>query len=317
MKLKKLLLLILIIVLFNVVYVFAIDKDIVNENLQQWELLYGYERVQEFVDNYEEYSQYQIDYYSVPKEIYRSFIKEPSIELLNNGEKKRFFYLNVDDGFYCDNYFGAITVENINFYCTKNLQKVLNDNNIYEKIKNYVLVSTDISNNSDIPVTLWIETMDGNDYFIELGYDDTKKIKIDKSIFSLYQEYYDKYKQYDGKVYVNGNEVLNADYIKFEGKGVLVPFRTIMEAMGSKVVWDEGTRSVKFSVNEEWYIWRRLMSPAIISAKEGKVVYENFYTTEFYNDSIIINDLRLCDLVNLYGGVVEIDYSTYCIYINF
>ena len=58
----------------------------------------------------------------------------------------------------------------------------------------------------------------------------------------------------DVKLFISDVEIRDGDRVIIQDNEMLVPFRTVFESLGSKVVWEEATKSIYFDFAEEEYI---------------------------------------------------------------
>lgn len=61
-----------------------------------------------------------------------------------------------------------------------------------------------------------------------------------------------------GNLYVNGQQIENSSTILIQDNEILMPLRSILEAMGSKVNWDEASGNIYFDYSNIKYVCKFL-----------------------------------------------------------
>ncbi len=112
-----------------------------------------------------------------------------------------------------------------------------------------------------IPMSVWCET-DKGIYFITIVFNLDSQ-EYDYCLYSA-DEYYEKYRTKTGKLFVNGVDVTEDNYVRFEGSVFFAPFRTIMEQLGYDVKWDEKDGVALFYVNNNQYALNPLKFSGIL-----------------------------------------------------
>lgn len=112
-----------------------------------------------------------------------------------------------------------------------------------------------------IPMSVWCET-DKGIYFITIVFNLDSR-EYDYYLYSA-DEYYEKYRTRSGKLLVNGVDVTEDNYVRFEGSVFFAPFRTIMERLGYDVIWDEEYGVALFYVNNNQYALNPLKFSGIL-----------------------------------------------------
>ena len=210
------------------------------------------------------------------------------------------------------------------FGYTDAVQRYLLANGITANVKNRVLIGFFISGGSGLNYVLWVET-DIGDYFITVRH--SHFIAEPEYDFVLYswEEFYESYKLRDGRLMINGEDVTEGLWLKFQNRTLYISFGDLMEALGSNnIEWDIDERIVWFEYNGVDYIFTDNRRFALLYGEEPipNLIYfrglvGGYGTTFMIHDDIIIMDRIILDFIFRELGINRnINFDERILYIN-
>lgn len=286
--------------------------------------------------------------YSVNSTVFRQFINTPSLEILNkqNSETiiQSFFISNkgddyikretrknntiqIDDGKSGVMRIGTLPVyiEFIKFMESKNnFEAILEKNNIDENIDYYCII--DNQSSAQIPLSIWIKTLSGN-YFLTINesledYENNPNSTEFVYRFYNYTDYCKKFGLNNGSLIVNGEDISNGNYVKFENDTVYLPFRAVVEKLGYVVGWDEKNCWATFSNKSGvQYVLRINTYPYLVeksNANSSGYVPpgDNLPFCCIIDNRTIVDERLMKEIVTVLCATVDVDYENLSVTIN-
>lgn len=287
--------------------------------------------------------------YSLDKNIFRDFMANPSIEILESKEnntdicvftksKSKEGYIrrkisgrkpeHIDEAVsgymrIGSNFSLPVYTEFIEFISSKsNIQNIFADNNFNCKVNDYVIVEGRVPNSAKVPVIVWVTTDSGN-YYITIN----EKPEFNKQLstefgYILYTQdaFLQKFGLRDGILRVNGKDITYGNYIKFENNGVYMPFRAIMETLGATIKWDviQNNTSVKYNNKEYVLEVNNRLSLIEVGTPENILMTPpgGSYYCDIIDDRIIMDANTMKAVIKLIGGTVNINYNNMVVEID-
>jgi len=274
--------------------------------------------------------------YTIDESIYREFIVNPNKQTLDteninteihtyNKSKQKIGYIErkcingesldiveVPSGYMRIGYI-PVDEEFVDFINSKeNIRQIFLSNNIKCNITNYLLIEYLCPEAIKIPITIWIETDIGN-YFITIEVD-LNNLYGDY-IYSVYthNEYYEKFRLKEGTLIINGKDVTEGNYVKFENKSVYLPFYTVMENLGAEVDWDEKNKTYLFSCNGKDYVLDTNNEFSLTEVGEKNNILlpppGGSYFCQYIDGVLIMDNYTMQVIVNLMDAVININYN--------
>ncbi len=164
-------------------------------------------------------------------------------------------------------YMCAGMVDGINSY--EKIEKILLDNNINTKIKDYRIIEV-YDKNITIPYILWLNTENGNYYLtIEVKLSE-ENYPIDENLYTVYSEtdFYNMFIGYNAELTINDVKIENENDIKIFGFYGEVPLKKVLNGIGIKVIWNNIERCAVFCHRE--YEYSYYIDENILIAKNTK-----------------------------------------------
>lgn len=226
---------------------------------------------------------------------------------------------NEEKGTY-DNILSKNILEFLNY---DNLNSMLKSHNIYENIEDFYIVNVKNIGNSYFPAIIWINTKSDNNYFFVFngnGGDtfycnlDTKKLE-----FMTCDELYNKYSIRSGRIYLNYADI-GTDKLMFQANNyVYVPFRDLVQSLGSVVIWNNANRSATFYFKDKKYTMYNDRYNYVINRENnggfnGGFIYYN--TVPFINGNMYIDKDFFYDIVEIFNVECRMDFDNNIIYLN-
>lgn len=262
--------------------------------------------------------------------LYREFIANPSIELLENSDDLLSYRISEENEehieewdirseskirteesglYYICNTAGPITTALIDF--AGNIDAYLLENNINASIDRCLLIFCDSQRVSNIPLTFWVRTSAG-DFFITIE-------GAISNYYELYthEAYYEKYRQKEGKLFVNGEDITQGNYVVFEHEGVYLPLVEIMEALDVAMEWveDENKFIIEYGVNRLFLVLYD--RAAMLTNENGHRVVSSPILYQFIDNQIVVDNWAMADFASFVEAELKIDYEELTVYIDF
>lgn len=283
------------------------------------------EKFDYFVKNPKSISEYGIKF---------SYFKVPSDEYLFGTVKRdvQSFYLNDK---YCINednttivtwnseteasYYNLIVEDTFEFMKKENISSILKSNGIFENVKEVALVCVgEFGYYSIYPATIWITTEENNNYYLvyQGDYNKNSTFDVNKIQFMNYIEYSDKYSIKYGELYINNEKVELDTNIMFQCERYLyIPFRALLESLGSQVTWNNESRGVSFTCRGQVYtLYSDLLSFQKNAQDDG--VIPTYSTVPFINGTMYIGKGILEDIAEIFDMKTTVDYNNKIINLN-
>lgn len=272
--------------------------------------------------------------YSMTKEEYCAFINDPSSYIQNISsetsemsvirkypEKKEPFELNIYKGESQETITAPDAILRINYipvsldffdFTTnkRNIEKLLEDRQVYSEVTYYALISCDVHEAYAMPVFIFAKTNHDN-YFITI---DKSGINNEYNYHVHTQkEFVEKFGSKEGNLEVNGKYI---DSIEFINEGATLPFVQVMEALGTGVFWDKKINSITFfdDLGREYTFYPGNALSKRVSVVENGEKRDVGMCNEWFNfsykicdDDIEMNNMVLSGFLRLVGARMEIN----------
>ena len=281
--------------------------------------------------------------YSFGYEIFENFIKNPSQEILEQQVNDVIIsiFSNIESSDECikcetiDNKSVKVDKANegelkigklpvysslISFSCNKeNLKKMLIENDITGDIADVCVL-----NMPNMAVTIWL-TVNQENYFITIDerYDDYSiKNDEDEYVYRLYSyvDYCNKFGIRDGKLFVNGTNITEGNYVKIHYSGAYLPFRAIMENLGVKVEWDAERNVALLFYNDKAYVFNPNEFSLIEEGTTTNMLITPpggvYYYCNIIDDRIVMNNNAMQSIIRLMEAKININYDNLIVEIN-
>lgn len=223
-----------------------------------------------------------VDYGSISMTDFRTFIESPSIDLLENKcETKIVYSVSKEDetkvkevvikkdgeitsgsyksGYLRLHYLFPVRTEFIEYISKKdNIEELLALNGIDCNVDYYVGFSQAVP---FIPLTIWVIT-DEDYYFITV--EPIADYPVPEYSYTVYSqaEYYERFRKKMGVCTVCNENIP----VEFEYTRAYLPFRKILESMGSSVSWNQELQTAFFSTQNGKYALRLNKYPQLVQA---------------------------------------------------
>lgn len=194
------------------------------------------------------------------------------------------------------------------------LKKTLIENGAVGEIKDAVLLNV-----RNMPVTIWLMT-DHEDYFITVDerFDDYFN-RVDRSAyvyrFYSYSDYYDKFRVKNGKLFINGKDATEGNYVKVHYSGAYLPLRTVIEHLGAAIEWDTERNVAVIFYNNKTYVFDPYKFSLIDTMTETNILIMPpggvYYYCKIIDNRIIMNNYSIQDIISLMGAdaKINVDYD--------
>lgn len=188
--------------------------------------------------------------------------------------------------------------ESLRFTSKENLQNILEENGVAEKIKDRAVINSPL-----YPTIIWIET-ERNCYFlvfngykyvegrkyVELIPDENGDAIIEYSFYNK-ADFINKFSERIGKLIVDGKEIENSNAVFLYNENFYINTRALLEGLsGNEVIWDAEKKSIIFYLDND----------KIEYLTQGFVKYEYpnnieySYTKYLKNDEPWVNTIWNC-----------------------
>ena len=290
----------------------------------------------------------EITVYSVSKDVFRKFISNPSMEILqsDNNEVSVFKKSAAMDGYikreivtrnpvqvdearsgvmrlqYHLNF--PIYTEFIDFINDeKNFQNIFSNYNLNCNIETYAIVEGEFPSSVNMPVIVWVATEKEN-YFITINEKpNLNNPNSTEFCYILYSQslFVEKFGLYDGTLQVNGEDITSDDkYIKFEHNGVYLPFRAIMESLGATVNWIAEQDIILLTCGNEEYVLETKNNYSLVKAGTSFNLLMpppgGSYYCAMIDDRIIMDRNTMQVFTNLMNATINVNYDERIVNIN-
>lgn len=251
-----------------------------------------------------------------------------------DGIPRRPCYTYEDDEYGWENWvirgsvIGIINPETINYLGYKdNIKNILAQNNVNCTVNDYMVISVSY----DIPSIIWVNT-DMGYYYIMFEYDypeNASRIEYESKNNLVYKVYdaadFLKVLSYqDADIFVDDKKISNQNYYsKIRGNIAHMSLRTVLEALGSTVTWDDENQAVIFTCGNDTYIVNTSDStPAhqrVLACTEEDEYKPVFWSDriwlEMIDDRIVVNHDEIKYFARLFGKNTTVDFEN--LIINF
>lgn len=239
----------------------------------------------------------------------------PNKDSSNIKDKLFVNWTNIETGTYID----ILSKDFFEFLNYDNLYLMLKSHNIDDKIEDVYIVNVNSEGRSYFPAIIWINTKSDNNYFFVFNGNggatyycdmDTEKLE-----FMTCDELYNKYSIRSGKIYLNGVDI-GTNKLMFQANNyIYIPFRDLVQSLGSVVIWNNADRSVTFYVNNKKYTMYNDRYNFIINrGKEGG--FRDYNTFPFINGNMYIGKDFFDDILEIFNVKCRIDFTNNSIYLN-
>jgi len=197
------------------------------------------------------------------------------------------------------------------------LQEFLVENGIAGEVESAIIFEM-----QRMPVTIWAK-MEQEDFFITVNekFDDYSHSNPSEYVYRLYSylDYYDKFGIKDGKLFINGKDITEGNYVKVHYSGAYIPFRAIMENLGAKIDWDTENNEALLNCNGKGYILEtETFSLVEVGTSVNILILPpgGYYYCQIINDRIIMNDQAMQTIIRLMEAKINVNYDELAININ-
>ena len=284
--------------------------------------------------------------YTFSKSIFRDFVESPTLETIEKNyddisitkytySKARYGYVSVTPGKLTEAEAKLYTVDSadiriggvpvyIEFFDYvgnfENFQQLLLENNREGKVLNCIIISQFYHPIFKIRPIVWVQT-DAEDYFIDIDPNENRALSPSSEyVVQDYDEFKEKYMLKNGTLIINGRDITADNYIKFENKGIHLPFRAIMEELGAKITWVGGeTDEIIIEHEDKKYILRlndkeiNGTITTVYDVQEDKDIpvwgRYGYLEYDMIDDRVVFNNDIMREFVYLIGYTFEIDYD--------
>lgn len=277
--------------------------------------------------------------YWIGKNAFYEFIQSPSFELLNDKQKnirickyskteskkikcevqseEPVEVYEYEEGIYRLSLENPVYNSLIDFAGNKNAMEVfLEKEGIKIKINSAVIVVT-----YNIPAVIWVKA-GKEDYFITLNdnlIDDILYSHETTYVYRFYThgEYYAKFKQKTGKLYIAG-QLIPSSQVLFEYNDALLPLIPIINGLGGSFDWVDATHAIitfkkdTFSLDTE--------KVRLVKNNESKNIFEilpgGYRTFIVTASDILVDDFTLQNLLDYFNKEITVDYNNLTVNID-
>ena len=218
---------------------------------------------------------------------------------------------------------GLLTYDTINYFGAKeNIQNILAENNVQCNVKDYVILSIYGCD----PIIIWVETEQG-DYYISFQKDEEQLTENDSRyneenhfVYDVYdsEEFLRLITEQNLQILNNGEKITNENYYATtRGEIEYISLRTMLEAFGSEITWNDEEQTIIFTCGEDKYKF---------SVKDNYASYDTIQVSEkggeyklvpwsdrveywMVDDRTIIFGDCIKEFAELFGKEVKIDYD--------
>ena len=250
-----------------------------------------------------------VDVYRVGVTEYDGFLINPSIDLLET-ISYRINPLSAGNvgGF-------PITSRLVDFANNKEnmLEEFLNENGVIGEIEKVVVLEV-----RSLFLTIWI-TVNGENYFItadENKMEDYLLPNRDGYNYRLYTHagYYEKFKIKDGILKINGKDITDENYIKFQHRTIWLPLRAVLEDLGVKVEWNAERNDVLLTFTTGEYILNlNDFTLHKVGSEISNLIFTppgGYYRAMIIDGRTIVNDGLITEFLMIAGAeITDIDYD--------
>lgn len=216
---------------------------------------------------------------------------------------------------------GLLSYETIEYFGNKkNIQGLLAENKIYCDVKDYAILSA----YDCVPAIIWVSTNKGY-YYITFRTDDTKEEYLfdteqNHFIFKVFnpENFLKLITRRDMEILLDGEKIENENYYAtMQGEIAKVSLRTILEALGSEVTWDDEKQAVLFTNGEDNYMFKTedeytMFDSIQVSEKGGEykpVFWSDRIKFKMIENRIVIHEDGIKYFAKIFGKDVEIDHE--------
>ena len=278
--------------------------------------------------------------YSIGSSAFVEFIKEPKLSTITEGYKKQYTYKKSEKTGFIDFSFSKngelqqgtaesgimrigylpVYTEFVEFAGSKiAIQKCLEDNGIKGEIISCVVIEYRNSYPFNIPITIWIQTTNDENYFItvqecleDLGYYGSQ---LAYRLYT-YSEFSEKYSRKDGVLLIDEKDITaeNNLNVQFEGDGVILPFDIVMENLGAEVNYDSNNKEINIKFKDNEYIFKLDEYPHLLIVgdnenKELDIMGWDF-SYEIIDEKVFVPNNVMQELINyLMKASITVNYN--------
>ncbi len=277
--------------------------------------------------------------YSVSLDVFRKFLENPSVDILQNSlkciysksvkENKIDYAYMYEDGRTQKGSASSgslrlllisfpLEIEFVEYVSSKeNIEKILSENGIDCNINYYVTLT---EKTEFVPVTIWASTDKGN-YFITVNLTSTGKPHKYEYEFTVYSqsEFYEAFRQKDGICIVDDVTIP----VTFEYTRVYLPFRKVLETMGSTVTWDQKRQTAFFTTPNGLYAVNMIDHPILVEATDTETINYGFTSygvilpyVKNINGSIMIDYEFMQQIAEVFNAETSIDMESLTVTIS-
>lgn len=259
--------------------------------------------------------------YSFEFDVFQDFIENPAKSIVEDKERIEETIIKQEEVSKEIVNIGSLIVDQSLIEFVGNLDEVekkLEDLNLKSNVDSAVIV-----NIPQMPITIWARSNE-NDFFITIDEQYQDSIREDKSKYVYraytYQDYYNKFGNKDGRLFVNERDITDGNLVKLNYSGAFLPVRAVLEHLGAEVEWNSLSRNIIIRFNEEEYILipdnllltEKGMSSNLLLTPPGG----SYYYCKIIGNRTIMNNDAMQVLVRLLGASIDVDYDNLTIKIN-
>lgn len=250
----------------------------------------------------------EIVIYKITRDVFQSFLTNSLHSTLENSNisKKTYFQSGGQHTTYNVTLF-PVKPALIDFLGTKaEVQKYLESNGINEDLNSMAIIDS-----PNVPITLWVKTTT-KELYITISY----KSEISEYVYECFSklDYIQKYSQKNGKLLVNGQEILTYVPPKIFYKNADIPLLEAIKALGAKVSWEDNNTAIIFYNNELYRLNLEDCSLYHLRNTDTNLLYQVDGGPTFIYESdkeLMIDESSFSSLLNSMGQkiILNIDYE--------
>lgn len=289
-------------------------------------------------------------YYAISEKDFESFVSDPSISLqyvtkysyfvVPSDEpflgymKREIQSLYINDKYFVESsepdensirewgknlmsYGGLLSQTTFEYMKKDNIQNVLKQNGINEKVNTVAIVDVVSDTNSVFPAIIWINTKNKNNYYMVFQgtYGIYSDFDVSRLSFMTYAEFSDEFSLKTGKVYIDGKRAELNKPALFQGQYAIMPVRDIFEKLGSKVEWNTADKSIRIIYENKPYIFHSNLS-AYMSDLNKKNILPYCNSLSFRDGTMYIGVSDFKNILSIFNVNINIKYEETCVIIT-
>lgn len=245
-------------------------------------------------------------------------------------ERSKGAYTYEDDVYGWDNWvmsgevIGVINPEIIKYLGNKdNIKDLFAKNNVNCTINDYMIISVSY----DIPAVIYVDT-DRGKYYIMFEYDyPSDRTNLDyenenRLAFEVYNsnEFIKVLSYQDAEIIVDNKKISNNYYSKIRGNVAKFSLRTVLEALGSMITWDNENEVMYFTCGTDKYMMEMNDNGQRydrVKMYDGKgytgVFWSERIVPDMIDDRIVVTQDEIKYFAGLFGKSVTVDFKNLCI----